>query len=475
MSGDNPKYPAHGEADKKNDHPPEEQVPGVEKKLFVRRALLFGFLWALLLGLWQGLPVFGHDFILPSIGCLLLSFIVGPLGIRRSLRNYSATKRNANLCTIPILIFGVLLCGFLFWREYCFPGTRSLVEWQPPKLPEGCRFVSIVSGGGASTVPIGANDGQITVLSSAQQQQNGTWKPVPVIAGHVHNDAFFADVAIPGTFPFGAFKLSGAKIDGHLPPTWDMNYDATAIEIVDQNEVPIYQIMYKRPEVIEIYGLFLVGDVAFSVTHRMAVSERIELGKGARFDASHLGLTKIFKYPSARYHGERAPESPKSYELLPRDVATNIVTTLKDARRTTVASSILVYPVSPDEPTYEFSEQVKRLFWYGGHAVVQGPPPADLPQKPGISCFLYGGAGLDPGILRALEMIETACGNRLDIAMYPQKYSGELRLFPPFPLGRSPPEIQNPGQFQELMIGIMERTLGWGNTNPVVVIMIRPK
>lgn len=118
MNSNEREHPPKENPNKKDDDTPQEQVPGVEKKLFIRRVILYSFLWALLIALWQGLPTFGHDLVPLSLLCFLLSWIVGPLGLRQSLRNYSATKRNANSSTIPMLIGGIGLSGFLVWHEY---------------------------------------------------------------------------------------------------------------------------------------------------------------------------------------------------------------------------------------------------------------------------------------------------------------------------------------------------------------------
>jgi len=156
------------------------------------------------------------------------------------------------------------------------------------------------------TNPIGKEGGTVNVLASAYQDTNGNFQPIIVIGGHVTKNRFFANVTIPGDLPFGPFKLSGNKIDGHLPPLWDMNYDANAIEIVNNDEVPIYQIIYKRPDVIEIYGIFLAGNKIMAVTRRGTEGmPAFVSGRPTRVDPAALGLKRIFKYPSSAYLEQR--------------------------------------------------------------------------------------------------------------------------------------------------------------------------
>ena len=185
----------------------------------------------------------------------------------------------------------------------------NLAEWQPPELPAGCQFVSIVSGGNEITRPIGKDGGAINLVITAAQDANGAYRAIPIIGGHVSANRFFADVTIPGDFPFGSFKLSGNKIDGHLPPLWDMNYDANAIEIVNNDEVTIYQIIYRRPDVMEIYGVFMAANSPIIVSRhemeRMKVTSPTFTQEWLQSAPAKLQLKRIFKYPSSSYIGKR--------------------------------------------------------------------------------------------------------------------------------------------------------------------------
>jgi hypothetical protein len=86
-----------------------------------------------------------------------------------------------------------------------------------------------------------------------------------------------------------------------------MNYDDNAIEIVDGNDMPIYQIVYKRPDVIEISGIFVVGDEVWTITRSgMRGRKFTEWEQLGGFKETSLGLRRIFKYPSMSYQGQRA-------------------------------------------------------------------------------------------------------------------------------------------------------------------------
>jgi hypothetical protein len=77
-----------------------------------------------------------------------------------------------------------------------------------------------------------------------------------------------------------------------------MNYDANAIEIVNKQLVPVYQVIYKRPDVLNIYGQFLANHV-YAVTSNGMV-------EGNKFvPSTSLGLQRIFRYPASAHPDQR--------------------------------------------------------------------------------------------------------------------------------------------------------------------------
>jgi hypothetical protein len=180
-------------------------------------------------------------------------------------------------------------------------------KWEPPELPKDQNFFTIIAGG-RNVEPIPKDGDVIRVLATAYKDTNGNWAPLTIIGGHITKNRFYADVTIPGDFPlYGSFKLSGNTIEGYLPPGWQMNYDAYAIEIINYEKNPVYQIIYRKPEEIEIDGVFWAGNKVFAVT-----------GDGIDFmpppplaedwlenAAANLQLRRIFKYPATSYLGQR--------------------------------------------------------------------------------------------------------------------------------------------------------------------------
>jgi hypothetical protein len=70
-----------------------------------------------------------------------------------------------------------------------------------------------------------------------------------------------------------------------VPPDWDRNFSNNAVEVVDVNHVPVFQMIRERSNIIRIAGLFIGS-------------------RGSRIDARPAKA--LFKYPSWKYPGQYA-------------------------------------------------------------------------------------------------------------------------------------------------------------------------
>lgn len=118
---------------------------------------------------------------------------------------------------------------------------------------------------------------------------------------HIENGKLFVDVEIYSKTGFPPIKIIKNELY-NLPENWDRNSNDIALEIVNENLQPMYQLVYEKPFNINIKGVFpspsgvIIADdrrgvdfVSYALLQKLPVNFK---------------LKRIFKYPSWRYQGE---------------------------------------------------------------------------------------------------------------------------------------------------------------------------
>jgi len=85
---------------------------------------------------------------------------------------------------------------------------------------------------------------------------------------------------------------------------WDRNYNNSALEVVNQNGIPMLQVIYTNSHRAEVYGVFQASDGAFLV----ATPSTSILNPGDIRKVKGYPLKKIFRYPSRKYPGEEVDD-----------------------------------------------------------------------------------------------------------------------------------------------------------------------
>jgi len=120
------------------------------------------------------------------------------------------------------------------------------------------------------------------------------------IFAFIENNTLYADSEI-----FGGKNQQPIYINKNtlslLPNGWDFNSTNKALEIVNENKIPMYQLIYKTPNHIEINGVFVAKGGLI-----LANSDGIQFNPPLPIP---LKLNRIFKYPSFKYDGEYEEES----------------------------------------------------------------------------------------------------------------------------------------------------------------------
>lgn len=126
--------------------------------------------------------------------------------------------------------------------------------------------------------------------------QPGGWHGLADIDGYrpltiyVKDDTLHIDAVVQDSAGKVIYKIENAGTGTDinvtvLPPNWDRNWADNELEIVDDKEVPVFQMIYHRPAVVELHAIFygVHGSIiAFPPKQR------------------------LFRYPSREHLGERA-------------------------------------------------------------------------------------------------------------------------------------------------------------------------
>jgi hypothetical protein len=83
------------------------------------------------------------------------------------------------------------------------------------------------------------------------------------------------------------------------PSQWAMNFDDNALEVVDEKQRPIFQLYYKSPSHIVMYGVFFNGYVNWLASPEGYAST-------PNLDKKPYPLKRLFKYPPSKFLHRRA-------------------------------------------------------------------------------------------------------------------------------------------------------------------------
>lgn len=123
------------------------------------------------------------------------------------------------------------------------------------------------------------------------------YRPVEL---YIENGQLYADVKIYGGSGFPPIEIKKNKLS-NKPKDWDFNSNEKAMEIVNENGVPIYQFFYKKPSHIVMNGIFPYPGGLILANENGAV--------GNPLLPTTFKLKRIFKYPSWKYPGEYEKEN----------------------------------------------------------------------------------------------------------------------------------------------------------------------
>jgi len=118
------------------------------------------------------------------------------------------------------------------------------------------------------------------------------FSPVKV---YVKNGTPYADVKVYGGSGLPPIEIKNNQLL-NKPPAWDFNSNEKALEIVNENYLPIYQFFYKSPSHIVVNGAFpFPGGLILANENGAVINPSFPVT---------FKLKRIFKYPSWKYPGQ---------------------------------------------------------------------------------------------------------------------------------------------------------------------------
>ncbi len=183
--------------------------------------------------------------------------------------------------TLILIVGGCLYWQNLVWNERAKPTTEKQLE--NPTFRENVGTATLFFGGNTAT-------------SSVTELERQRWKPFnfmgvePVI--YAEKGRVYVDVVI--TDGTGHLPVEIKKDEFVVRPVnWDRNVSTEALEVVNEDLIPVFQFVFRTPSKIEINGIFTTpkGDII------------LVDGNGVRVNPipRELSLKRIFKYPSWKY------------------------------------------------------------------------------------------------------------------------------------------------------------------------------
>jgi hypothetical protein len=152
------------------------------------------------------------------------------------------------------------------------------------------------------------NSGKPTPFLSAQRSDFAD--PIPLISLYMKEGAIWADIKLfSPQQKYGAFSLRGATFQ-KLAPNWDVNASARAIEVVDENGVPFFQLLRVSNMRLRIDGLFRTEERVLFLG-RDDTNLKILSGADAKnYVPPPDFLPKLFRYPSREHARELIEPEP---------------------------------------------------------------------------------------------------------------------------------------------------------------------
>jgi hypothetical protein len=229
---------------------------------------------------------------------------------------YWAVTSNAGIrerLVVSLATFGVtgmLLVWSLIWIEAMLPKSvaisaaetaRTTQDEGGARRPESKTSSTFKEIPGGFVVIIGGTEHAVSRSSTKQHPSNiAPFADARAIQAYIENDKVYVDAVLYYS-PGQSLQLAHNELRDR-PPKWDVNFDDSAIEIVDEKLIPRFQLIYKDARTVILRGVFQFpsGSVVFEDHARFFI--------GSTEDT--VNIARLFKYPSRLHKGEELDTNP---------------------------------------------------------------------------------------------------------------------------------------------------------------------
>ena len=179
------------------------------------------------------------------------------------------------------------------------PAESKPAGWMPPELPENCQDVTLIWGG--------------NFFGDYVSKARNTNLPINIqgvtpFSIRVENNRLYIDCNF-FTQDYGFIQIRRDSISPQLPQKWDMNTSSNALEIVNENGTPVFQLFYRRPDEVAINGVFQIGGMVWFASDKTLEhfgTNNDDFIKASRTNFKELTdrTHPIFKYPAWNHKGQ---------------------------------------------------------------------------------------------------------------------------------------------------------------------------
>jgi hypothetical protein len=127
---------------------------------------------------------------------------------------------------------------------------------------------------------------------------------VEVLQAYIEGDKLFVDATVYSYEGGPVVTLKHNHLED-VPVGWDTNYDGSALEIVDGNLLPHFQLIYNDSSFATVYGIFHTPHNRATV-----LLDTNGLTWLDPFSEEKVHMNRLFKYPSRLYMGQEISSSP---------------------------------------------------------------------------------------------------------------------------------------------------------------------